>query len=190
MSNPSPGETRVTEFSQEDPGPDKAVKVALVVRTLSPGATQADPHIVLTEHRDDTLTVHLWAMGEAPARRTSSVESHTESSEKSRFHKRKCEKKKNRRCRSSSDSRSVQRGRRTERSADRDVVNKARTLHDPTEQTEACRVEACGLSPDRPLELDACETVSSVRHSVPVKVDTRVGTTARGRRELREADIC
>ena len=67
MCDPSTGETMVTEFSsQEDSGPHMAVKVASVVRALSRGAVQADPHIVLAEHGDDTLTVHLGAMGEAP----------------------------------------------------------------------------------------------------------------------------
>ena len=90
-----------------------AVKVVSVVHALSPGAAQVDRHIMLAEHGDDTLMAHLGATGEAPARRTSSVDSHTDSSEKSRSNKRKREKrkqKKKRRRRSSSDSRSVQIG--------------------------------------------------------------------------------
>ena len=86
LHDPSPGETRVTEFSsQEDSGPDTTVKVASMVRVLSPGAAQADRHIVLAEHGDHTITVHLGATGGAPACRLPSIESRTDLGEKSRI---------------------------------------------------------------------------------------------------------
>ena len=55
LLDPSSGEIRVTEFSSlEDSGPDTMMRVASVVHALSPGAAQADRHIVLAEHGDDT----------------------------------------------------------------------------------------------------------------------------------------
>ena len=67
LCRPSPGKSRFTEFSQEDSRPDMAVRVASVVRALSPGMAHTDRHIVLAEHGDTTLTVHLGATEEASA---------------------------------------------------------------------------------------------------------------------------
>ena len=84
LRDSSPGETRVTKFSsQEDSGPKTTLKVASVVRALSPGAAQTDCHAVFNEHSGDTLTLSLGATGEA------SVEYHAETDEKSRSCKRK-----------------------------------------------------------------------------------------------------
>ena len=110
LHDPSPGETRVlpTGGLRARHGCESSVGGP----ALSPGAAQAYRHIMLAEHGDDTLTVHLGATGEAPARQASPVDSHTESSEKSHSRKMKHEKrkKKNRLHCSSSDSMSVQRG--------------------------------------------------------------------------------
>ena len=150
-----------------------------MVHALSPGAAHADHHIVLAEHGATTLTVHLRVTEKASACRASSVDSHAESSEKTHSRKKKCEKRKKKKSQhrhSSSDSMSGQKGRCIERSANPEVVSKSRAPHDLAEQMEAYGSEAHSLSPDRPLESDACELVSPVHHSVqfPWKLTSKV----------------
>ena len=126
------------------------MRVTLVVSTLSPGAAQADRHIVLAEHGDNTLTVHLGKTEETSARWASSVHSHVGASEETRSRKKKRDKrkkKKSRRRHSSSGSTSVRKGRRNERSANHEVVSEPRASLYLAEQTEAYGTEAHGLSP-------------------------------------------
>ena len=60
LHDPSPSKARITDFSsEEESGPVAMVKVALVVCALSPGAAQADRHIVLDKRSGDIITIHL-----------------------------------------------------------------------------------------------------------------------------------
>ena len=92
MRNPVPSEDRIAEFSlQEDSEANNTVKVASVVCVLSPGAAQADCHIVLDRQDGDMITVLLGV--EESTSRSFSTDSFADSGEKSCSCKRKREKK-------------------------------------------------------------------------------------------------
>ena len=75
LHKPSHDKTRFTDFSyQEDSDQNLKVKMASVVRMLSPGVAQADRHMVVTDHNDATVTVRLDEVEETPAPRASSVD--------------------------------------------------------------------------------------------------------------------
>ena len=81
LHDPAPTEGRIDEFSsQEDSAANDTVKVASVIRVLSPGVAQADHQIMLNQQGGDILTVHLGAAESTPACRSISTDSVAERS--------------------------------------------------------------------------------------------------------------
>ena len=100
LHDPSTSEERITEFSShEDSGPETAVKMALMISTLSTGAGQVDCHIMFTGHGDYTITVHLGPIDSALACQSLFTNYHAHSGGRWRSRKIKREKRKKRKSR-------------------------------------------------------------------------------------------